>query len=115
LTLRVLGGYDVWPADEPGRSTFWVGRSLYWRDPLYSVNYLYAGLLAVEYFRLKERDPDGFARRYVALLENGFDAPPETLLRTFLGIDLHGTGLVDDAATVIRAKTGALRDALASP
>ncbi|MBV8645733.1 MAG: M3 family oligoendopeptidase [Candidatus Eremiobacteraeota bacterium] len=115
LTLRVLGAYDIWPADEPGRQSFWIGRSLYWRDPLYSVNYLYAGLLATEFFRLKERDPDGFAKRYVALLQNGFDDTPQALLRRFLGIDLRGTGIVDDAVAVIREKTNALRAAQPAP
>jgi oligoendopeptidase F len=111
LTLRVQRQYNIWAENEPEQQYFWTGRSLFWRDPLYSVNYLYAGLLAAEFSRAKERDPEHFAQHYVALLANGFTDEPDVLLRRFLGIELHGSGIVDDAASLIEEKTAALRAA----
>jgi oligoendopeptidase F len=108
LSLRVQSEYNIWPANEPELQYFWTGRSLFWRDPLYSVNYLYAGLLAAEFYRAKERDPKHFAQHYVALLANGFTDDPDVLLRRYLGINIHGTGMVDDAAALIEEKTAAL-------
>ena len=53
-----------------------------YEDPLYLVNYLYAGLLATEMFDGVERDPSGFPNRYADLLRRGFYASPEELLRS---------------------------------
>jgi len=94
----------------PENHLYWAADRLFFTDPLYDVNYLYAGLLALAYFTQFERDPAAFAPRYVALLENGFDDAPAALERRFLGIDLADeAGLVSNAATLIDARTAALR------
>jgi oligoendopeptidase F len=111
LTLRVLEPYEPDASRDPERRLFWTGRSLFWRDPLYSVNYLYAGVLAAEFYRLRQRDPVGFAPRYTAFLANGFTDEPAVLLHRFLGIDATGTAMVDDAAMLVREKTAELRAA----
>jgi oligoendopeptidase F len=65
-------------------------------------------LLALRYFNDFQHDPD-FAKHYVGLLKNGFNAPPKTLLAKFLGIDLSDArGLVANAAALIDARTNEL-------
>jgi oligoendopeptidase F len=77
---------------------------LMYEDPFYDVNYVYASLLALEYYSLYKADPQGFATRYEALLQHGFDAPPEELLQKALGIGLEPKKLVADAMRVLTAK-----------
>jgi oligoendopeptidase F len=49
---------------------------LMYEDPLYDVNYMYAGLLALKYYQLYSTRPEWFVPRYIALLTNGFTQPP---------------------------------------
>ena len=94
-------------ADEARAS--WARNKLFFIDPFYDVNYLFAGLLALEYLRQFERDPQDFERRYVALQENGFDDKPAALLERFMHVDLDDPdALVRDATGVIAARTAAL-------
>ena len=109
LTKNVFARYDPQAASDPATPLYWAGDRLYFTDPLYDVNYLYAGLLALTYFGIYERDPHGFASRYVALLKNGFNDTPTALLRRFLSIDLTDEpGLVTNAASVIDRRTQSL-------
>ena len=102
LTLKVFGRYTTAPTLQPEMKVYWARNRLYFTDSLYDVNYLYAGLLALEYLRQFEADPQGFSRRYVALLKNGFDASPQVLEKRFLGIDL------DDSAGLVSGATGVI-------
>ncbi len=96
LTLNVDSQFSIWPEKEPAMRARWAAVSLAYEDPLYDVNYMYAGLLALKYFQLYSQRPDWFASHYLALLENGFDRPPAELLRNFLEIDLEGDSLLAD-------------------
>lgn len=58
----------------------WTSRTIAYQDPLYYVNYAYAGLIGLELFRQFRRNPAEFAPRYERFLERGFDAAPATLL-----------------------------------
>jgi len=88
---------------------YWAHDRLYFTDPNYDVNYLFAGLLALEYMHRFEGDPRGFARRYLAFLRNGFTDTPQALEKKFLGIDLDDPeGLVKDAAELIGRRAGIL-------
>ena len=61
------------------------------------------------YLRRFERDPAGFAPRYVALLKNGFDAEPKALLKRFVDIDLDAADtLADDASALMDERSAAL-------
>jgi oligoendopeptidase F len=109
LTVRVFARYDANSALDPATKLYWARDRLFFTDPLYDVNYLYAGLLAATYFADFKRDPKTFAPRYVALLKNGFDASPAELERRFLGIDLSDEkALVATAASLIDARTDEL-------
>ena len=109
LTLKSDQRFSLWPERYPELKTRWASLSLAYEDPLYYVNYLYASLLALDYYHHWKKSPRAFARNYVALLENGFDAEPAALLRRFLDIDLtDDTGLVDSAVDVVEKRLGEL-------
>jgi oligoendopeptidase F len=110
LTLRVLAQYNPPVALDPDMRVYWARDRLFYTDPLYDVNYLYAGLMAVEYLHQLELDPKGFPARYVALLKEGFDDKPQALEEKFLGIDLDDPDkLVKDAATFMQQRTDELQ------
>lgn len=81
----------------------WLTTEHFVSVPLYEINYVYASLLALKYFEMFRKDPANFAGRYAALVSNGFDAPPSSLLRRFLGIDLKSPKLVDESLSYLRA------------
>lgn len=110
LSLKVLGLYTPAPALDPAMRVYWARDRLFYTDPLYDVNYLYAGLLALQYLHELEQDPKGFPVRYVALLKNGFTDTPQALEKKFLGIDMDdAVGLVKGASALIDARTRELQ------
>lgn len=109
LTSEVFARYDPASAKDAATPLYWARDRLYFTDPLYDVNYLYAGLLALRYFTDLQADPASFAPRFVAMLRNGFNAPPEVLEKRFLGIELSDeANLVANACALIDARTAML-------
>jgi oligoendopeptidase F len=101
VTESVDSQFSIFPASTPELRNRWTMVSLMYEDPLYDVNYVYGGLLALKYFQLYSRDRDSFVPRYIALLKNGFDAPPAVLLKKFLDIDLLDSSLLTDDLHVL--------------
>jgi oligoendopeptidase F len=108
LTLSIWDKYEIWPALEPELSHTWVTKSLLVQDPLYLVNYLYAGLLATKMFDMSKHDAAAFQKRYADLLRKGFYAPPEELLRAFFGRDLPQQVLVEDGMNILQQRMESL-------
>jgi oligoendopeptidase F len=109
LTLKVFSEYVPTPALSPQMRVYWARDRLYFTDPLYDVNYLFAGLLALQYLKQFADDPQGFSRRYVTLLKNGFTESPQTLEKQFLNINLNDADhLVGDASALIKKRTSIL-------
>jgi oligoendopeptidase F len=96
LTVKVQGQFSAFPVTTPELRNNWASVSLMYEDPLYDVNYVYGGLLALKYYQLYTANRKAFAPRYAALLKNGFDAPPAELLKRFLNVDLFGPALLRD-------------------
>jgi oligoendopeptidase F len=96
LTLRIDSQFSRFPASTPELRTRWAAVSLMFEDPLYDVNYVYGGLLALKYYQLYSTRREWFVPRYLALLKNGFNQSPAELLNQFLGIDLSGPALLND-------------------
>lgn len=114
VTLQVDEHFSVFPATTPELRNRWAAVSLMYEDPLYDVNYVYGGLLALKYFQLYSADREQFLPRYIALLKNGFDAPPAVLLKQFLKIDLLDGSLLSDDLDLLNRRmdqleTGASR------
>lgn len=108
-TLAVFADYTPPQQRSEDSRAFWARNRLYFIDPFYDTNYLFAGLLALAWLHQFEQDPRDFERRYIGLLENGFDAPPQVILQRFMQIDLaDGAGLVSNATATIAARTAAL-------
>jgi oligoendopeptidase F len=96
LTAKIDGQFSRFPASQPELRSRWAMISLMFEDPLYDVNYVYGGLLALKYYQLYSTRREWFAPRYIALLKNGFDRPPAELLQQFLDIDLSAPSLLND-------------------
>ena len=108
LTKRIYSRYSIWPERHDELRSQWMNISLMYEDPFYDINYIYGALLALKYFELYRRDAKDFVPRYIALMKNGFDAPPEVLLKRFLNIDLRDSRLVSDALSLVDEKINLL-------
>ena len=104
LTIQIDGQFSQFPAVTPEMRTRWAMVSLMYEDPLYDVNYVYGGLLALKYYQLYTTRREWFVPRYIALLKNGFNEPPGDLLKRFLEIDLSGPGLLNDDLVVLGSR-----------
>jgi oligoendopeptidase F len=104
LTLQVDEQFSTFPPTTPELRNRWVAVSLMFEDPLYDVNYVYGGLLALKYYQLYSANREQFLPRYIALLKNGFDAPPAVLLKRFLNIDLSDGSLLEDDLALLKRR-----------
>ena len=96
VTLAVDGQFSALSAVTPELRARWAAVSLMFEDPLYDVNYVYGGLLALKYYQLYTADREDFVPRYIALLKHGFDMTPAGLLKRFLNVDFSPSLLLDD-------------------
>ena len=108
LTKRIYSRYSIWPERHDELKSQWIGISLMYEDPFYDINYIYGALLALKFYEMYTRDPEHFVPRYIALMRNGFDAPPEVLLKRSLDIDLHDPRLVANALSIVEEKINLL-------
>ena len=104
LTKRIYSRFSIWPEKLDELKYQWMNIPLMYEDPFYDINYIYGGLLALKFYELYTRDPKQFIPRYLALMSNGFDAPPADLLKRFLDIDLNDPRLVSDACRILDDK-----------
>jgi oligoendopeptidase F len=107
LTQTTAAPYSVWYGPGSERELAWTQPIQLYTRPLYRVNYVYAGLLALAYFDMMQKDPATFTRRYEKLLSGGYDAEPNLLLRRTLNLEIDATELVARASQVIRSWTAA--------
>ena len=108
LTKRIFSRYSIWAEKHDELKATWMEVGLMYEDPFYDINYVYGALLALKFYEMYRRDPKHFVPRYIALMRNGFDAPPAILLKRFLDIDLHDPGLVSNALSVVEDKVNLL-------
>ena len=108
ITKQVYSRFSIWPEKEDELKNQWMMIPLMYEDPFYDINYVYGSILALKFYHLYRRDPAKFADSYIALMENGFDAPPGDLLRRFLNIDLKDPNLLSDALQIVEEKVNRL-------
>jgi oligoendopeptidase F len=108
LTKRIYSRYSIWPEKHDELKATWINIGLMYEDPFYDINYVYGALLALAFYEKYNRDPENFVPRYIALMRNGFDAPPEVLLKRFLDIDLHDPQLVSNSLHLVEEKVNLL-------
>jgi oligoendopeptidase F len=104
LTVKIDSQFSEFPSSVPELRNRWATASLMFEDPLYDVNYVYGGLLALKYYQLYSTRQEWFVPRYVALLKNGFDQPAGELLKKFLDISLSGPSLLSDDIDLLNRK-----------
>ncbi|HEY0386584.1 MAG TPA: M3 family metallopeptidase [Pyrinomonadaceae bacterium] len=110
LTREIYSRFSIWPEKHDELKNQWMNIPLMYEDPFYDVNYIYGGLLALKFYELFQRNPARFTERYIALMRNGFDAPPAHLLKRFLDIDLNDPRLVSDAISITESKVNLLAE-----
>ncbi|MCZ4224040.1 M3 family metallopeptidase [Pedobacter rhodius] len=110
LYANVMGHYDLFFPKEPERRSEWINKRLFFDDSLYSVNYLYAVLVAGKLYDHLHEHPKKFEARYLALLKNGFNAPATELFERFMGFKLDTKILLKSTLKLIRNKTETLRE-----
>ncbi|HEV7473736.1 MAG TPA: M3 family metallopeptidase [Pyrinomonadaceae bacterium] len=113
LSQRIYAKYSSESSDE--LKARWMTISLMFEDPFYDINYVYGALLALNFYELYRRDPKQFAPRYLALMRNGFDAPPAVLLKRYLDLDLNDPRLIANALSVLEEKVNLLEKTYQKP
>lgn len=96
--------FSIWYGPDSHRPTEWVNAIHFYTRPLYRVNYVYSELLALAYFAELARDPAGASARYEQMLANGYDAPPEEILRRRMRLSLDPEALVARAVAIIEER-----------
>jgi oligoendopeptidase F len=109
LSQQIYTRYSSEPSDV--METRWMTIPLMYEDPFYDVNYVYGALLALNFYSMYQDDREHFVPRYLALMKNGFDAPPAVLLKRHLDLDLNDPRLLSKALSVIRNKVDLLEKA----
>jgi len=112
LYAGIMKPYDLYFAGEPQRRSEWINKRLLYDDPIYNINYLYAALVSCKLYTLQHQDPRGFAIKYTALLQNGFDAPADDLLKKYMGFGLDKDALLKGTLELMKNKTAELRGLL---
>jgi oligoendopeptidase F len=110
LTLSIWNKYEIWAESDPQLAHYWITKSLMVQDPLYQVNYLYAGTLAIKMFDMAKQDPVSFQKRYLTLLREGFYTSSSELLEKFFGRSQMQQQLVDDDIKIMKQKILALSE-----
>jgi len=106
----IMNKYDVFFQQEPERHSEWIQRSLFFEDPLYNVNYLYAILVACKFYNIAHHNPQLFAKNYNALLRNGFDDSADHLLKKYMGFNLGHQDLLNGAIELMNKEIVNLHD-----
>jgi oligoendopeptidase F len=110
LTLNVLSKYTIWADKHPDQfKDFWIVNRLMYEDPIYYVNYMYGGLLSIEYYQMFKKDPKDFVDKYIALMRNGFNDTPSALLKKFFNINLNDPHILTDALNLLKEKIDELQ------
>jgi hypothetical protein len=106
---QVMNQYDVFFPQEPVRKSEWIQRRLFFEDPLYNVNYLYAILVACKLYDIAHADPSGFVVHYNQLLKNGFDDSANHLLKRYMGFSAGQQDLLAGALALMKGKVEILK------
>ncbi|WMJ70892.1 M3 family metallopeptidase [Stenotrophomonas sp. 24(2023)] len=96
LAAQALAPFDDSLQAYPQQRGLWQAKRLMVEDPLYLVNYLPAGLVAVRLYALQQQDPQGFRERYLNVAGRGFDRPPMKMVEELLGEPVDWQQLVDE-------------------
>ena len=104
-TRKITKAFEPWDDGIlDASSTLWSTKRLLFQDPFYLVNYLYAGIVAIDLYKEAKLHPDTFPDRYRALLRRGYDAPPLILLAPLLGSGQSPESLSGGAFAVMQTK-----------
>ncbi|HMT07783.1 MAG TPA: M3 family metallopeptidase [Pyrinomonadaceae bacterium] len=104
ITKRVGSRFSIWYDKHDELKMRWMDIHHFYDAPMYYPNYVYAQLLALKYYEMYKRDPKTFVPKYLALMRNGFNAPPSDLLKKYLSFDLKDPQLVPNATNILKSR-----------
>lgn len=107
--LEVGKRYDTFFGSYPELEVHFMRKHHYWSVPTYYHNYVIGHVLALKYYEMYRKDPKGFAKKYVAMVEGGFDRPAAALLKDHLGIDLSDPALLRGTFDLLRKELQAVQ------
>lgn len=108
VTMRVLSRYEQRTQLHPELANTWATKRLFYQDPMYLTNYLYAGLVAVKLFELSHLNDPAFQVSYRSLEEQGFGQDPLASLEATLGGKISWRRLVDEDVAFFDAQVAHL-------
>jgi oligoendopeptidase F len=109
LNELINTSFSIWNTKEyPELNQRWITAGLFYEDPFYEINYVLGSMLALKYYQLYKFDKESFSKKYIALLKNGFNQPPQKLLKTFLDIDINDNNILFDDFFVTKIKVNQL-------
>lgn len=109
VTEQVLSRYERRSSSDAESAMTWATKRLFYQDPMYLTNYLYAGLVAVKLFSLTQEEGTAFQARYRALEEQGFGRDPVRALEETLGGPIDWDQLIDEDIVFFDRQVDALR------
>jgi oligoendopeptidase F len=110
MAKKIGSRYSIWFDKHDELKMEWIDVHHFYTQPMYYVNYVFANFLALKYYEMFRRDPKGFIPRYIAMVKNGFNAPPSLILNKYLGLSLQDPKLVSGAFAILDGKIKALED-----
>ncbi len=75
----------------------------FYEQPMYIVNYVFAGVLALRFYQQLKTDPD-FVEAYLGLLRHPFDKPAPDILQGAVGVTLRDPALLEGAFALMEVK-----------
>ncbi|WP_407471021.1 peptidase [Xanthomonas campestris] len=109
VTDQVLSHYERSSSSDAELGMTWATKRLFYQDPMYLTNYLYAGLVAVKLLSLTHAEDATFQARYRALEEQGFGRDPVRALEETLGGQIDWNRLIDEDIVFFDHQVDALR------
>ncbi|MEP6946844.1 MAG: M3 family metallopeptidase [Acidobacteriota bacterium] len=110
IAKRVGSRFSIWYEKHDELKMRWIDTHHFYDAPMYYPNYVYAQLLALKYFEMYKKQPQVFVPKYMALMRNGFNAPPSSLLTKFLDVGLRDPQLVPNAVRALDTKLDELAE-----
>ncbi|PWT89633.1 MAG: hypothetical protein C5B54_08595 [Acidobacteria bacterium] len=86
----------------------WSFTPHYFQSPRYYINYLFANLMAINYYQQHQSNPE-FDKKYVALMVHGFPDTPANLLQKYLNLNPFNPQAVKDSMGVLQQKLAELQ------
>lgn len=110
LALRISRRFSSFADKHPDQyRRSWSMVEHFYEQPMYNVNYVFAGVLALRFYQQLKTDPE-FVNAYLGLLRHPFDKPAPDLLREAVGVNLRDPALLEGAFSLMETRLDELEN-----